>query len=63
MSIDDPGCNMDVASRIEVLLNGTARSDVVSYDVPARTLRRYTRPGDIEILHGDVAVRWKSDEA
>lgn len=71
-SVDDPDIDWDVASRVEILLNGIPRDRVISFDVEARTLTRcatdekgnFIVEGDEikrETLHGDVAVRWRAE--
>lgn len=70
LSMDDPTTDRELAARLEVLLNGTPRTEVIGYDIKARTITRYATDerghiitdGDEakrETLTGDVAVRLK----
>lgn len=70
LSVSDPGFDSEMGRRLDVLLNGTVRDQVIAYDMDARTITRYVTDerGNIvvagdeakrETLTGDVAVRWR----
>jgi hypothetical protein len=72
LSVDDPHYDADLGRRLEVLFNGVPRTEVVSFDIEARTLTRLATDVQgnfivdlenecfkLETLTGDVAVRFR----
>lgn len=58
--VDVPEYDHELAQRLVVFLDGVEQDKVVSYDVDAGVVERFSPTFEHENVRGEVEVRWKS---